>query len=174
MPMSAVCRPASRSPPARAPSTHVDVRERTVCARRAIDTNAAGQFRMLPFDVFDRLQDHLRVARIDPAVVIEIGHAAASVIDVDVSGIAVHVPAQLSASADATTVSVVPGSAGATHHDHPLYVDAVLLEMSDDELQLVDEVLVENHVLRPHVALIVGEEVREAKVLRDLHALVLG
>src|SRR5436305_3055675 len=46
-PMSAENRPASGSPPTCAPAAHVDVGERSVAVRGAIDADAARELRML-------------------------------------------------------------------------------------------------------------------------------
>src|SRR5688500_13510667 len=43
----------------------------------------------------------------------------------------------------------------------------------DDELQLVDELRVEHQVLRPHITLVLREEVPKAEVLGDLSVLIL-
>src|SRR5437879_6572050 len=54
VPMTAVDRPASGSPPARAPAAHVDVGEGAVVACSAIDANAAGELGMLFLDLLHR------------------------------------------------------------------------------------------------------------------------
>jgi hypothetical protein len=79
------------------------------------------------FDLFDRVQDDLRVARVNSTVVIQIRHPAGAIVDVDICCVAVHVPAQLRASANSAAVSIVPGRSESAHHDHTLDANPVLL-----------------------------------------------
>src|SRR5439155_15951385 len=85
----------------------------------------------------------------------------------------VHVSAQLRTAAYASAVAIVPWRPKTAHHRHVLNRDAGLLEIRDYQLELVDEILVEDEVLGPHVLLIVREEVAEAEMLGDLHVLIL-
>ena len=122
----------------------------------------------------DGAQNHARIARVDSAVAIQIVHpAVAVVVDEHVGRITVHVSAQLRAAAGTPAVAIVPGRAEAAHHRHVLNRDTCLLEIRDHQLELVDEILVEDQILRPDVSLIMRQEIGELEMLRDLHVLVI-
>src|SRR6266516_3865441 len=62
VPMTAVDRPASGSPPTRAPAAHVDVGEGPVVACATIDAYAAGELGMLPLHLLHGAQNDFRIA----------------------------------------------------------------------------------------------------------------
>src|SRR5690242_2036352 len=136
MPVPAVDRPASRSPPTCAPAAHVNMSEGTMMTRAAVNANAARQLGMLLFHFLDGLEDDLGVAGIHAPVVIQICHASRAIIDVHIRGVSIHVPTQLGAAADAAPMPVVPGRSEAAHHHHTLYVNSILLESRNDQLEL--------------------------------------
>src|SRR5687768_4024931 len=66
--------------PAGAGPTDVDVRERPVRPRGAIETATADECRVGPLDALGGVEDHLRVTMIDPTVAVQIVHAPVAVV----------------------------------------------------------------------------------------------
>src|SRR5256885_3525957 len=174
VPMPAALRPALGPPPTCAPAAHVDMSEGSVVARAAVDADSARKLWMFFLDLLDGAQNDPRIARVHPAVVVEVRHPATAIVDVDVGGVAIHVPTELGATADPPAMSVIPRRAESAHYRHMLHFDAVLLKLSDDQFELVDEIFIQDEELGPNVSLIVGQKIGEPEVLRDLQVHVLG
>src|SRR3954464_6819478 len=111
--MSAVSRPASGSPPTCAPAAHVDMSEGAMTMCCPIDANASGQLGMLSLDILHRAQNDLRVTRVHPTVVVQVGHASGTIVDIDVGGVAIHVPTELRSATNAAAMTIVPRRAEA-------------------------------------------------------------
>ena len=162
--------------PAGANPAGVDVGKRAVGPGRLVDPAAAGELGVHPLDPLHRGDYHSRIPGVDAPVVIEVVHASVTVVvDEDVRGVAELVAAVLRPpTAPADTLLVVLGGAEAGHHPHVLDPHPVRLEIFDHELQLVNQGFPEDHVLRPDVLLVVGQEVAQPEVLGDLEVLILG
>src|SRR6202022_3472868 len=96
------------------------------------------------------------------------------VIDVDVVGVAVHMPAKRGATSRVASAGVVLGRSKATQDTDTGRIDPVLLEVLEHELVLVDQSHIDDDVFGPDVLLIVRQKVLELEVLRELGVLVLG
>ena len=120
------------------------------------------------FDAVDRGKNDLGVLDVQLAVVVEVVHpAVAIVVDEDVGRVAVHVSAERRAAARITAADVVLRRTESAHDVHAARRIAVLLEVLQHQLELVDEPQIEHEVLRPDVLLIVREEVAEREVVRQ-------
>ena len=88
--------------------------ERSVRPRGSVDADAAGEIRMTTLHALCRREDYLRIAMIDPPIAIEVVHPAVTVVvDEDVGGVAVLMPAILARP----TVPHPPlGTAGSGSH----------------------------------------------------------
>src|SRR5205823_1572010 len=122
--MPAAERPALRPAPTGAPAAYVDVSERPVVASGAVYADTPGKLWVVFLHLLDGAQNDARIARVDPAVVIQIGHPAIAIVDVHVSRIPIHVPTQLGATADSAAMTIVPWRAKPAHHRHVSYLDA--------------------------------------------------
>src|SRR6187455_109813 len=131
----------SRPAPPRPLAAGIDVRERAVRLRRAVQAGTARQLRVGALDALDGLQNDAGVARIDAVVVIEVVHPTVLVV-VDehvrrVAELMAAITRPAAALPDALRIVLRRSEAG--HDDHMLDADAVGREILDHELQLVDE-----------------------------------
>ena len=128
-------------------------RARTARASAWRDTRRAShEVGVRALHLLDRLQDHLRVARVDAPVAIEIVHPpVAVVVHEHVRGVAVHVPALPRAPAALAAPRVVLRRAEAAHHAHVPHRRAARFELVDHELELVHKRLPQHQVLGPDV-----------------------
>src|SRR4051812_14401246 len=76
----------------------IDVNERSVPRGRSIQASATHEIGICPLHPLLGLQNHPRVVDVDLAVMVEVVHGPVAVIvDEDVAGVAVHVPAEVGA-----------------------------------------------------------------------------
>src|SRR2546423_6509691 len=130
---------------------------------------------MCPLDAVYGGQYDLSICNIHAPVVIQVVHLPVSVVvDEDVVGIAIHMAAERRPSPRIPAAGVVLRSSKPAHYPDAPNVGAVLLEVSQDELVLVDDFHIHDNVFRPDVGLIVGKEILKLYVLRELCVLILG
>src|SRR5918999_1581248 len=135
------------TPPGSSPAD-IHVGERSVRPRGSVDADAASEIRMTTLHSLGRREDHLRIAMVDPTIAIEVVYPAVTVVvDEDVGGVAVLMPAVLRPTTAPYPTLVVLRSAEATHHRHSADGNAFTLHLGNHELQLVDELFAENEVL---------------------------
>src|SRR6267378_583192 len=160
--------------PPSADTAHIDVDERPTATGVRIEAGAAYQLRIACLDPLDCIQHHLDVREVYLPVPIQVRHLAVPfLVDIDIGGIAELVPAIAGASLAADGEVVGRGSEPRAN-PHTLCVHAVVVEVVDHQLELVQQRLAENDVLRPDVFLVVGDEVPQPEMLGDPCVFVLG
>src|SRR5688572_19202872 len=127
---------------------------------------------MTTLDTVGGVENDLRVAMIHSPITVQVVHAPIPIIiDENIGCITVHVPTHPGATV--TTRSVVLRSAKAAHHRHAPNGDASAIEISDYQLELVDQFFPQDQVLGPGGPLSFREKIAQAKVLRYASVLVL-
>src|SRR5687767_4224791 len=167
--------PGSGAAPSRAVPPGVYVGEWTVAAAGLVDPDPADERGLLRLDLLHRAREPLRDGGVDPAVAGDVVRGSiAVVVDVNVRPVPVHVAAQVRAALGVASAGVVPRRAEPAHDVDVLDAHAVRLQLLDGELELVEQVLVEQQVLRPDVLLVLGQELPEREVLGRVGVLVLA
>src|SRR5207302_6135445 len=102
--------------------------ERSVPGGRGIDARAADELGMRRLDTVDGRQNDPRIVDGDPTVMVQVAHLPRTrVVDEDVGGVAIHVPAVFRPAPRIPASVVVLRRAKSAHHMHSMYVDAVRL-----------------------------------------------
>ena len=153
----------------------IDMNERTVPRRGPVQASPANKLRMGFFNPLLGGQNDRTVVDVDSSVMVEVVHHAISVvIDENVGGVPIHVPAEAGPAGSFAARRVVLRRAKSTHDVDPLGVDPVLLEIRKNQLELVDESGGQHEIFRPDIRLIVGQEVSELEMLTDRGVLISG
>src|SRR5688572_7823109 len=120
-----------------------------------IESSAADQLRIASFDSLDSIQNHFDVAKVHFPVAIQVRHAAvAHIVDINVGGVAKLVTAVPRATLAADRL-IARGGSETRANPHAFRVHAVVGEVLDHELELVEQGLPENEILGPDVLLVV-------------------
>ena len=91
------------------------------------------------FDPLDSVEDHFDVGEANPAVTVQVGHlTVAYLVDEDIRGVAELVPA-VTRTSFTTDRQVVCGGPETRTNSHPLSVNAVIIQVFDHQLELVEE-----------------------------------
>ena len=148
--------------------------KRAAAARVRIESCASDQFRIAGLHSLDRIEDHLHIREVDSTVSVQVRHFAVAVlIDENVGGIAELVSA-IARTPLSTDRKVVRRCPEPRPDSHALGVNAVIVEILDHQLELVEKWLAEHHVLRPNLFLVVGNEIPESEMLRHPGVFILG
>src|SRR5476651_2116571 len=148
--------------------------EWTTAAGVGVEASASDELGIAGLDTLDSIQDHLHIREVDFSVAVEVRHLAVPfLVDVDVGGVSELVPAIAGASL-AADIEVVDRRSEARANPQTLGVHAVIVQILDHQLELVEEWLAENDVLGPYIRLAVGNEIPQSEMLGHPRVFIVG